>query len=97
MAYDISPQVEEMPRRTRSPILTFLCQSATHRVLFCTVSIFLHGHWNNIAKSIAVFLLHLGYGEQYLAQIIRFYKENPFHLICKAFVWLSQLHDTEEG
>ena len=45
-------------------------------------------HWNNIAIEVAVFLLHQDYGEQYLAQIIRFYKENPLLLFCKIFVWL---------
>ena len=53
-------------------------------------------HWNNIATCVAVFLLHQDYGEQYLAQIIRFYKRNPLQLLCKIFVWLFRLHDTDE-
>ena len=53
-------------------------------------------HWNNIATCAAVFLLHQDYGEQYLAQIIRFCKGNPLQLLCKIFVWLYQFHDTEE-
>ena len=53
-------------------------------------------HWNNIAIGLAVFLLHQDYGEQYLAQIIRFYKGNPLQLLCKIFVWLFQFYDTEE-
>ena len=53
-------------------------------------------HWNNIAIEVAVFLLHQDYGEQYLSQIIRFYKGNPLQLLCKIFVWLCQFYDTEE-
>ena len=53
-------------------------------------------HWNKIAIEVAVFLLHQDYGEQYLAQIIRFYKGNPLQLLCKIFVWLYKFHDTEE-
>ena len=43
-----------------------------------------------------IVLLHQDYGEQYLAQIIRFYKENPLQLLCKIFVSLFQFHDTVE-
>ena len=53
-------------------------------------------HWDNIAIHVAVFLLHQYYGEQYLAQIIRFYKRNPLQLLCKIFVWLFRFHDTDE-
>ena len=51
-------------------------------------------HWNKIAIEVAVFLLHQDHGEQYLAQIIRFYKGNPLQLLCKIFVWLFQFYDT---
>ena len=53
-------------------------------------------NWDNIAIKVAVFLLHQKYGEQYLAQIIRFYEGNPLQLFCKMFVWLFLFLDTQE-